>query len=254
MNRIRTETDGTVGRIILARPEQRNALDRETAEELAAAVASFDRDETVCVLVLRAEGRDFCAGADLYALKAMLDSPLDAHEADARALGDVFLALHNSGKPSVALVQGLALAGGAALASACDMVVAREDAVFGYPEVAIGFVPAIAMALLVRSVGEKRAFDLVATGRRVGAVEALGIGLISRVLPSERFEEESALLINGLACTSAAALKTTKELLHDFRGMSMASAVAEGVHANARARLTDDFRKGVIHFTEARKK
>jgi methylglutaconyl-CoA hydratase len=250
MNRIRVETQGAVGTIILARPDRRNALDRQAADELLAAVQDLGRAEPVRVIVLRADGKDFCAGADLLALKAMLDEPLHVHEADARALGEVFLALHTSDKPTVAIVNGRALAGGAGLATSCDMIIAHESAVFGYPEVAIGFVPAMAMALLVRCVGERTAFDLVATGRRVGAAEAERIGLISRCIPAEEFEAHTVEIIATLAKVAPLAFATTKKLLHDIRHLDITESIAAGAHANAHARLTDEFRAGVLRFTD----
>jgi methylglutaconyl-CoA hydratase len=154
LNRIATALDGAVGRVTLARPDRRNALDREAADDLREAIRAFAGNPSVRVIVLQSSGDDFCAGADLRALRENLDAPLAQHEADARALADVFLSLHNAYMPTVALVRGLALAGGAALATACDIVVAAESARFGYPEVAIGFVPAIALTFLVRAVGE----------------------------------------------------------------------------------------------------
>src|SRR6476469_6843467 len=180
MNNIRVTTEGQVGRITLARPEKKNALNRETADELAQALF-FLNNAPVTVVAIDAEGTDFCSGADLAALDEMLDAPRQAHLDDAQALGHVFHTIRRMEKPVVALVRGRAYAGGAGLATACDIVLAHEDARFSYPEVTIGFVPAMAMTMLRRCVGEKLAFDLVSTGRIVKADEAREIGLVSRV-------------------------------------------------------------------------
>ncbi len=250
MNRIRVETRDAIGTITLARPEQRNALDRETTDELVSATRQLEGDERVRVIVVRGEGNDFCAGADLHALRVMLDKPLEVHEADARALGNVFLALHYCVKPTVAVVRGKALAGGAGLATSCDMIVAHENAVFAYPEVAIGFVPAMAMALLVRCVGERVAFDLVSTGRRVTAAEGERLGLVSRCFAENEFESSTAELITSLSKTPPLAMAATKKLLHELRTLSVAEGIERAIHVNAAARSTDDFKRGVLRFTD----
>jgi methylglutaconyl-CoA hydratase len=249
VNRIRVETDGPVATVFLARPDRKNALDREAADDLANAIAQMESQPEVRVIVLRGDGDDFCAGADLNALHSMLAEPLSVHEEDARALGAVFLALHNCGKPTVAVVRGKALAGGAGLATSCDMILAHENALFGYPEVAIGFVPAMAMVLLVRSVGERVALDLVSTGRRISAAEAQQLGLVSRTFSEADFETGSSAVIATLAAAPALAMQTTRKLLHELRTMSVADGMESAIQVNARARLTDDFRNGVLRFT-----
>src|SRR5688500_15890604 len=187
MTRVIAASAGAVATITLARPEKKNALDRQTAEELQAAFDRFGADTTVRCVVLTAEGEDFCAGADLQALEQMLADGIKAHLQDAQALGKVFITMRTIPKPVIGVIRGRALAGGAGLATACDIVLARADAVFGYPEVQIGFVPAMVMTMLRRSVGEKRAFDLIGTGRRISAAEALDMGLVSRVLDPASF-------------------------------------------------------------------
>jgi methylglutaconyl-CoA hydratase len=191
MSSVLVTTAGRIGRITLNRPEVRNALDRATADALRDAIERLGRSADIRVIAIAGNGPDFCAGADLAALERLIDAPREAHVEDATALGNVFIALRSATVPTVALVHGRALAGGAGLASACDMVLAREDARFGYPEVRVGFVPAMVMTMLRRAVGEKRAFDLVATGRELDAHEAERIGLASRVLPAVDFDIEA---------------------------------------------------------------
>src|SRR3954462_8482608 len=183
MKNVRMSVDGAIGRITLSRPGKKNALDRATADELAEALFALS-EAPVRVIAIDADGADFCAGADLSALEQMLDAPRQAHIDDAKALGHVFHTIRRVEKPVVALVRGRAFAGGAGLATACDIVLAHEDARFAYPEVTVGFVPAMVMTMLRRSVGEKQAFDLVSTGRVLSAEEARSIGLVSRVLPA----------------------------------------------------------------------
>lgn len=252
MTRIRVTAEGPIGRITLARPEKRNALDRVTAEELAQGLFALS-ESPVRVVALDAEGPDFCAGADLQALEEMIDSPRQAHIEDAKALGHVFHTIRRMEKPVVALVKGRAFAGGAGLASACDIVLAQEDARFAYPEVAIGFVPAMVMTMLRRSVGEKHAFDLVSTGRVLSAAEAERIGLVSRVFSSPEFEKASAAVLETLAAASASALASTKTLFYKLDNMGFLDGISAGIVANADARATPDFRDGVKRFTSRKK-
>src|SRR5213595_3650480 len=188
MKNIRMTLDGAIGRITLARPEKKNALERVTADELAEALFALS-EAPVRVVAIDGEGADFCAGADLAALEQMLDAPREQHIDDAKALAHVFHTIRRMEKPVVALVKGRAYAGGAGLATACDIVLAHESARFAYPEVTIGFVPAMVMTMLRRSAGEKQAFELVSTGRVIGAKEAFSIGLVSRVFPDIEFDQ-----------------------------------------------------------------
>jgi methylglutaconyl-CoA hydratase len=190
VKRIRVEISRGIGRITLARPEKKNALDQLAAEELTAALEQLDADPSVHVVLLDADGEDFCAGADLTALEDTLNAGAEAHQRDAESLGRVFTTMREMSRPVVAAVRGRALAGGAGLATACDIVLAEETARFAYPEVRLGFVPAMVMTMLRRVAGERRAFELVATGRQIDAREALDIGLVSRVLPAADFARQ----------------------------------------------------------------
>ncbi len=248
MTRVRVAVEGAVGRLTLARPEKKNALDDVTANELYAGVKRMDAATGVRVIVVDAEGEDFCAGADLEALERTLDAGRDAHKADAHALGRVFVALRRAMKPTVAVVQGRALAGGAGLATACDLVFAHADAHFGYPEVRIGFVPAMVMTMLRRAVGEKRAAELVLTGRTIDAAEAERIGLVSRVIPAAEYPTAVDEAVGAIARSPEMALALTKRLLYHLDDLDFAGGIAAGVTTNVEARSTDDFRRGVQRF------
>jgi methylglutaconyl-CoA hydratase len=252
VTRIRLLRDGGVGRIVLARPEKRNALDRQAADELFAALAQFEGDATIRAIHLSAEGDDFCTGADLEALERTLDAGTDVHRQDAEALGRVFLAIRALMKPVVCSVRGRALAGGAGLATACDIVLAHEGAEFGYPEVRVGFVPAMVMTMLRRAVGEKHAADLVLTGRIVNAEEAERIGLVSRVVPAATYDDEVDATLQQISRAPTTALALTKWLFYKLDSLSFEDGVAAGVVTNVEARSTDDFKKGVRRFTERR--
>jgi methylglutaconyl-CoA hydratase len=248
MTRITASATGPIATITLARPEKKNALDRQTADELQAAFDRFGADTTVRCIVLTAQGDDFCAGADLQALEAMLAEGLKAHLQDAQALGKVFITMRTIQKPVVGVIRGRALAGGAGLATACDLVLAHADSTFGYPEVQVGFVPAMVMTMLRRAVGEKRAFDLIATGRRISAAEALHMGLVSRVLAAETFAEEADRIVSGIAASPPTALAITKRLFYGLDGLDFREGIALGAKTNVEARSTEDFREGIKRF------
>ena len=252
MKNIRVATDGLIGRITLARPEKKNALDRVMADELADALFALS-DSSVTVVAIDADGTDFCAGADLAALEEMLDSPRQAHLDDAQALGHVFHTMRRMDKPVVALVRGRAFAGGAGLATACDIVLASDDARFAYPEVSIGFVPAMVMTMLRRCVGEKQAFDLVASGRVLSAEEAQQLGLVSRVFPGLEFDARAEGYLKQLAQAPPAAMAATKTLFYKLDGLGFLDGITAGIVANADARSTQAFREGVQRFTSRKK-
>jgi len=252
--RIRFEKDGRLAILTLNRPERRNALDSVTVAELRSAIARCDEDRSVTAILLRGAGPDFCAGADLEELRVRVAKYDDAaNRADAMHLGELLIAMRGSRVPIIAAVHGNALAGGAGLATAADMVVAAEDAVFGYPEVHIGFVPAMVLALLRRAVGEKKAFELITLGARFTAAEAQRIGLVAYTLPGDRFAAASVDFARAVAGRSGSALELCKKLLYDTDGMSFREAVERGAEVNAQARATPDFRAGVQRFLERRR-
>ncbi|MDQ2765572.1 MAG: enoyl-CoA hydratase/isomerase family protein [Gemmatimonadota bacterium] len=248
MIRIRVERSGAIGRITLARPEKKNALDLTAVRELQEALREMAASTDVRIVVLGADGEDFCAGADLAALYALLDADAASQLRDAEALGDVFRVLRALPQVVIGAVRGRALAGGAGLATACDIVIAREDARFGYPEVRVGFVPAMVMALLRRQIGEKRAFELVVTGRQVTAHEALELGLVSRVVAVDDFDSAVDQLASELAAMPPEALRQTKRLFYALDDVGFSEGIAQAVRSNVEARSTKEFRDGVRRF------
>jgi methylglutaconyl-CoA hydratase len=247
--------DGAVGLITLNRPEKRNALNADVVTGIRAALLELCADDAVRVIVLTGAGKDFCAGADLEQLERIASGadPMDNLE-DAQALGQLFIRMRRAPKPIVAAVRGNAIAGGAGLAGACDIVLADEDAVFGYPEVHLGFVPAMVMALLRRAVGEKVAFELVARGHRIDADEAWRMGLVNCVFESDTFEHEVEQYARELAQRSASAIALTKRLLYGMDGLSFEEAIARGAEVNALARSTADCRAGVRQFLDRQRR
>lgn len=245
MTRVRLLRDGAVGRVILARAQKQNAIDRQMADDLFSALAQFESDPLCRAIHLGAEGEDFSVGADVEALELAIDAPSEEHRADAEALGRVMLAIRALMKPVVCTVRGRALGSGAALAVSCDVVLAHEGAELGFPDVRQGFVPALAMPMLRRAVGEKHAADLVLTGRIVSAEEAERIGLVSRVVPAPSFDEAINATLAQVSQSSATSLALTKWLFYKLDALSFEDGIAAGVVTNVESRATDDFKAGV---------
>jgi methylglutaconyl-CoA hydratase len=244
------ETGAGVAWLTLNRPQKRNALDDALIGELAAALRRADDDPAVRVVAIRGAGKDFCAGADLAALQRITDASVMENLTDVDALADLFVQLRRMRKPVIALVHGRALAGGCGLATACDLVLAAESASFGYPEVRIGFVPAMVMALLRRNLPEKRAFELIARGDPIDAREAERIGLINRVIADAEWEQAAPEWVEELARRSASAVQLSKRLLYQQDGMSFETAIRAGADVNVLARMTEDMRAGIAQFLQ----
>ena len=253
--RVLYDVADNIATLTLNRPEKRNALDDLTITELKTLFAQADEDENVRVIVLTGAGNDFCAGADLSQLeKIAANASRDENYADAMKLGELLVQMRTMAKPVIAVVRGNALAGGAGLATACDLIVAEESAVFGYPEVKLGFVPAMVMALLLRTIGEKQAFELAAFGNTITAAQAAHIGLVNRVVPSNSFESDVAQFTTELAKRSASAVQLVKRLVYGMDGMTFEKAIRYGAHINVEARGTPDCQIGVRRFLDSRKK
>lgn len=242
-----------VARLTLNRPEKRNALNAELISGIERALSQAAGDPAVRVILIDGAGQDFCAGLDLLALDAGGDSGPLEHLASARRLADVLLAIRRHPRPVIAAVHGRALGGGAGIATACDLIVAAESAAIGYPEVNLGFVPAMVAALLQRTVTEKRTFELLVAGETVGALEAKNIGLINQVFPNADFEGRVTSYAQNLAAKSASALSLTKQLLYHTGGLTLEQAVDAGVVMNAISRSTEDAKRGFAAFAKKRR-
>jgi len=247
-NKILYSVEGGIARVTLNRPEKRNALDDEVIKELNAAIDAAAKDWEVRVVLLEGAGKDFCSGADLAGLQRSSQYSVEQILAGARNLVHLFTAMRRHPRPIIAAVRGRALAGGCGLATATDIILASDSARFGYPEVNIGFIPAIVMAVLRRSVSEKRAFELITTGVVISAAQALEFGLINRVFPDEGFEESVRLYADQLAAKSASAVSLAKSLLYQMDGLSFEAATEAGAQMNALARMTDDCKAGIERF------
>jgi methylglutaconyl-CoA hydratase len=240
--------EGAVALVTLNRPEKRNALNDALVGGVKAALRAADENEAVRVVLLTGAGADFCSGADLAALQKISESSVEENLADAQSLMALFALVRRVSVPVVAAVRGRALAGGCGLATACDIVLAAESARFGYPEVRIGFVPAMVMAILRRNVSEKRAFELIARGTELSATEAERIGLINHVFADDVFEVEVERYVAGFERVSRTAVMLSKRLLYQMDGLTFAAALAAGVEVNTIARMTEDCRQGIARF------
>ncbi|MGH7659204.1 MAG: enoyl-CoA hydratase/isomerase family protein [Gemmatimonadales bacterium] len=234
--------------LTLNRGDKRNALSTPLLDRLHEALEKADLDAEVRVVALRGAGKDFCAGADLSELLASADRSAGENEKTAFHLGKVFLRMRELPKPVVAVVHGRALAGGAGLATACDLVLMAGSATIGYPEIQRGFVPAMVLNILRRITGEKVAFDLAATGRILKADEAAMLGLASRVIPDDVFDTEVTTILRRLTGSSASALALTKRQFYALDGKGFEEGLRLGAKVNAAARSTPDFRDAISRF------
>jgi methylglutaconyl-CoA hydratase len=246
-----TEVD-EVRTITLNRPERRNAMTPEMQEELIAAME--DAASSDCrVVVFAGAGGAFCAGLDLSALQGMNDKSPVEHTADAVRVARLFRTLYELPKPTIAVVEGAAIAGGAGMATICDFTLAVPGAKFGYTEARIGFVPAVVSAFLVLQIGDKQARDLLLTGRLFTSAEALELGLVNEVAEVGRISARTHELAAVLKANSPESMAATKRLLAGQNKDWLDAAIAKALTANAEARATHDFREGVAAFLEKRK-
>lgn len=237
-----------LAQIILNRPEKRNALDDTIVSEIKLALKVANESPDVRVVAIEGAGSDFCSGADLSVLQKIARSSIIENLEDTALLMELFVQIRNLTKPVVAVVRGRALAGGCGLATACDLILANENAQFGYPEVKIGFIPAMVMAILRRSVSEKRAFELITSGEPISAKEAERIGLINQVYLDSEFDNKVADYLTSLARKSTSAMFLTKRLLYQMDGMSYETALKSGMDANTICRMTEDCQQGISKF------
>jgi methylglutaconyl-CoA hydratase len=267
---LRLEYEGDVATLTFNRPEKRNALSPEMIEELLAALDELEASGARVVIVTGA-GKAFCAGMDLDALRALatppqehqilkggvlkggLPLPSDANLADSRRMARLFRRIYDFPKPLIAAVNGPAIAGGCGIATLCDFTLAATEARFGYSEVRIGFVPALVSVFLIRQLGEKRARDLMLSGRILDAEQARQLGLVNEVAPQDKLLERARALAGELLAASPSSLIYTKRLLREFSRQELDRDLELALQENARIRSTADFREGLSAFLEKRK-
>lgn len=243
---------GELATITLNRPEKRNAISTEMIDELVAALIETETS-VARVVILTGAGEAFCAGMDLESLKQISSQSPDENLEDSRRMAGMLRRLHSFPKPLIAAVNGPAIAGGCGIATLCDFTLAVPEARFGYSEVRIGVVPAIVSVFLIRQIGEKRARDLLLSGRILDAAEAQRMGLVTEVVPSERLLDRARELAVTLFASSPTSLVRTKQLLRQFGDSDLDREIELAIQENARIRSTANFREGVASFLEKRK-
>ncbi|MBB5437400.1 methylglutaconyl-CoA hydratase [Pedobacter sp. AK017] len=243
-----------IATISINRPEKRNALNSELVAQLTAAFVRASEDPAVKVVILKANGTAFSAGADLAYLQQLQQNSYEENLADSENLKRLFTTIYYLPKVVIAQVEGHAIAGGCGLATVCDIVFAVPEASFGYTEVKLGFVPAIVACFLLRKTSETIAKKLLLTGILFTAEEALSYGLITFVTK----KEEISLNVNNFAlslCNEASAnsLMVTKQLIGQTTNPELDNCLAAAVQLNASVRETEDFKKGVAAFISKEK-
>jgi methylglutaconyl-CoA hydratase len=244
--------DAGLATVTLNRPDKRNAISYELIEELLAVLDEVAKSPAL-VLILTGAGKAFCSGMDLDNLKALTGRSPEHSLKDSETMARLFRSLYDFFKPTIAAVNGPAIAGGCGLATLCDFTLAVPDAKFGYTEVRIGFVPAIVSTFLLRQIGEKHARDLLLTGRIISADEAYRIGLINEIVAPDKLLDRARELAAQLMENSPASLTCTKRLLSGHARQELDTQIQSAVGENAAIRSTYDFREGVSSFLEKRK-
>jgi len=254
MKTIQYNVTNSIGKITLNRPEKRNALNSEMVKELKEAFKTMEEDHDVKVIILNATGPAFCAGADLEYLQQLQAFSYDENLLDSTKLKELFLQIYTLKKVVIAQVQGHAVAGGCGLATICDFVFAVPDAKFGYTEVKIGFVPAIVMVFLLRKIGEGKVKELLLGGELVPAEDALMLGLVNRIVAKEDLDSEViAFAQNLLKSNSSQSMMITKQLIAQVQSMPLEKALDFAAETNAKARSSEDWKKGVNSFLNKQK-
>ena len=249
MKFIKYETRNRIGYITLSRPEKKNALNAEVVEELIQAFKQVENDVSSKVMVLKAEGDVFCAGADLAYIQKLQGNKFEDNLEDSTLLKDLFLQIYQLKKVVIGQIQGHAIAGGAGLAALCDFSFSVPDAKFGYTEVRIGFIPAIVMVFLLRKIGESKAKELLLSGNLIDSKSAANMGLINWVVDNNELE----LKVNDFAQTlvqknSGQSMEVTKKMISRVQSMELDKALEYATEMNAKARESDDCRKGIEAF------
>jgi len=246
------EHGGPAAKITFNRPDKRNAISAKMICDLLAALDELEKDRTR-VVILTGAGSAFCAGMDLEMLSAIGQQSAQENQDDSRRMARMFRRIWSFPKPMIAAVNGHALAGGCGIATLCDFTLAVPEAKFGYTEVKIGFLPAIVSVFLTRQIGDKRARDLLLTGRLVEAQEAKELGLVTEIVAADKLMSRAAEIADQLIAASPSSLMRAKRLLTSAAATSVDADLERAVLENARIRCTPDFQEGLASFLEKRK-
>lgn len=254
MELIKYHVEQRIAYISLNRPEKRNALNPDLVKSLSAAFSKAKQDDSVKVIVLKAIGDVFSAGADLAYLQQLQQNTFDENIADSSALRELFYSIYTSPKAVIGQVEGHAIAGGCGLASVCDIIFSVPAAKYGYTEVKIGFIPALVACFLVRKTGEARTKELLLSGELIDAKTASAYGLINFIVEKEAIAESVRTYAEKLAAeTSAQSVSLTKQLINMAQNLPLEASLDEAVRLNATARATEDCKRGISAFLNKEK-
>ncbi|MBI4482826.1 MAG: enoyl-CoA hydratase/isomerase family protein [Acidobacteria bacterium] len=243
--------DGELAMLRLNRPDKRNAITPRMVAELQDVFDQLREDPRARAVILTGEGKSFCAGLDLDALREISKFSYEENVQDSRRLASVLATMYRYPKPIIAAVNGPAVAGGCGLATVCDLIVAAPEARFGYTEVRVGFIAATVSVFLRHVLGDKHARDLLLSGRLIDAGEAAQIGLINEVVPADSLLDRARQIAASLLQNSPSSIALTKALLADLPH-ALDEALEFAAQQNARTRATPEFQEGVSAFLERR--
>jgi len=249
---IKAEIENNVLNIILNRPEKRNALNKLMVAELNDIFNLFKDDEMIIGASLTGAGQAFCAGADLNYLKSLLGKSFQENLEDSMDLRRMYWSIYSFPKPTVALINGPAIAGGCGLMNVFDIAFASEQALFGYPEVKIGFVASIVAVFLVQTIGLQQAKYLLLSGKKIDAEEAVKIGLIHSISRTGNLQDAARQFFKQIRENSPQAVFQTKRLLHQIPEDKIENLLDQACEYNARSRQFSDFKEGILSFLEKR--
>jgi methylglutaconyl-CoA hydratase len=244
---IKSEIKNNTGIIYLARPEKRNSLHPELVDKMKVELSNFENNDVVKSVIITGEGSAFCAGADLEYLKMLSDYSSIENYNDSKSLSELYLMIYEFTKPTIAAVNGAAIAGGCGLASVCDFIVAHpEKSRFGYTEVKIGFIAAIVSIFLIKRVGDGLAKQLLLEGELISGQRAYEIGFVNYL--SDNVMDYSLILSDKLSKYSVESMMMTKNMLKNISNLSVHEAVDYCINLNTICRSTNDFKKGIETF------
>jgi len=249
---LRVEREGARARVVLARPEVRNAFDAELIARLREAFTALSGDASVRVIVLEGEGKTFCGGADVNWMRGSLELSEDENVRDAEAMSDMYRAIDLCAKPVVARVHGAALGGGAGLCAVADAVVAEEDAVFGFTETKLGIIPAVISPFVLAKIGVSHARRLFLSGERFDAQRAQAIGLVHEVVHADALDGTVDAIADELASAGPSAIAAAKALIRTVRAASYEGSRAISARAIAKQRTGEEGQEGLRAFLERR--
>ncbi|MBA4344217.1 MAG: enoyl-CoA hydratase [Methylibium sp.] len=246
---LKIERDGDVARVTLNRPDVRNAFNEALIAELTVAFADLGQDASLRAIVLAAEGKAFCAGADLNWMKAMAGYSWDENHADAAKLAEMLWTIYRCPLPVIARVQGDVYAGGVGLVSCADIVVAVDTAGFCLSEAKLGLLPATIGPYVVRALGEQASRRYFVTAERFSATEAHRLGLVQELATAETLDEKVAALTSALCANGPAAVKACKKLVQDLAHAPITPALRDDTARRiADIRASAEGREGVQSF------